>query len=158
MSQDAKREYTIYEIADITQHQAVFFSNDSKRRDYGTGEEFTPVEVFTVGYIADNPGCTAAEIADNWSKTPSAVSQIIKRLRTMKVIESKRDENDSKRQCLYVTEKGKALDQAHRDYEDAKWQPCIEEMLKTFTMDEIYTTYAVLEKWYQFKGKDYQNS
>ena len=81
---DAKRinkEYSNAEAVDIIHQVANLYISTKVPRDYGTGEEYTSVEVHTLKHIADNPGITVTELARHNGKTKGAISQILKRLR-----------------------------------------------------------------------------
>ena len=61
---DAKRvnkEYSNAEAVDIIHQVANLYISTKVPRDYGTGEEYTSVEVHTLKHIADNPGITVTE-------------------------------------------------------------------------------------------------
>ena len=77
--QDSARFLTNYEISDILQHIAAVVNSNPQKNDYlNNGETYTAVEGHTIGFIKDHPGCTATEIACEWGKTTSAVSQLLK--------------------------------------------------------------------------------
>lgn len=77
-----------------------------------------------------------------------AVSQIIKKLEAQNLVYRKKSQENGKLQCLYVTEKGARLNQAHQRYDMNMYQKIMEEdLLKNgFTRQDLNSTFAVLEK------------
>jgi len=148
-----KKKISLYEISDILQHNAVLTISDNVGKNYGTGDNYTPVETHTVSYIADHPGCTATEIAYNWGKTIGAVSQIIKKLRSYELVTAYRDVNDEKRVLLSLTEKGKELDRCHRIFDEQSIGQVYEYLEDIFTANEINTAFLVLKKYVEIYCK-----
>ena len=87
--------------------------------DYGTGELYTSTEVHIVTRIEENPGITAAKIAELTCRTKSAVSQMISKLEAKGLIYREKDPCNGKQQFLFVTEKGKHLSLCHKAYDEA---------------------------------------
>ena len=76
---DAKRvnkEYSNAEAVDIIHQVANLYISTKVPRDYGTGEEYTSVEVHTLKHIADNPGITVTELARHNGKTKGEYAAI----------------------------------------------------------------------------------
>ena len=121
---DAKRvnkEYSNAEAVDIIHQVANLYISTKVPRDYGTGEEYTSVEVHTLKHIADNPGITVTELARHNGKTKGAISQILKKIEDKGLI--CRGESKGENKCpLFLTEKGKSLDQAHRQFDDGTFR------------------------------------
>lgn len=148
--QDSAHYLTNYEISDILQHIATVVSSNPRKNDYlRNGETYTAVEAHTIGFIGDHPGCTATEIACEWGKTTSAVSQLLKKLRQRGVIHAVRDEKDAKRYALYLTEKGKAVDAAHRAYDSEQYQSMIDLLLEHYSREEMDATFRIMRDWYR---------
>lgn len=142
-----KKRFDMYEISDILQHNAVLTMSDSIGKDYGTGKNYTPVEVHTVSYIGDHPGCTSTEIAYDWGKTKGAVSQIIKKLRSYELVVAYRDPTDEKRVLLTLTESGKELDQCHRIHDKKAMALIFKSLKETFTEEQIDDAFYVLQMY-----------
>lgn len=142
-----KSKFTLYEISDILQHNAVLTMTDNIGKDYGTGDKYTPIEVHTIGYIADHPHCTATDIAYEWGKTTGAVSQIIKKLRAYGMVTAVRNPQDEKQILLNLTEKGVKLDRCHRAYDEQTLTLMFKTLRKSFTTEEIDTAFSVLKTY-----------
>ena len=59
----SSKEYSNAEAVDIIHQVANLYISTKVPQDYGTGEEYTSVEVHTLKHIADNPGITVTELA-----------------------------------------------------------------------------------------------
>lgn len=137
----------LYEISDILHRVSMITLNSYGNRDYGTGEQYTSTEVHLVSYIANHPNCTAVEIAREWGRTRSAVSQMIKKLRNNGLIIESSDDNHGKKVLLRLTPKGKMLDAAHCHIDMQYWSDMIGELENHFSDEEISTTFKLLKKW-----------
>ena len=58
----SSKEYSNAEAVDIIHQVANLYISTKVPQDYGTGEEYTSVEVHTLKHIADNPGITVTEL------------------------------------------------------------------------------------------------
>ena len=86
--------------------------------------------------VGDHPGITAKELSDLIRKTPSFCSQNIKKLRAKGYMEQIKNKNNAREYLLQLTEKGKEMYAAHRDFE----QRCLERTLgnlRGFSDDEL---------------------
>ena len=75
-----RKNYSNVEAVDILHQVANLYISTKIPQDYGTGEEYTSVEVHTLKHIADNPGITVTELARHNGKTKGAISQILKKI------------------------------------------------------------------------------
>jgi DNA-binding MarR family transcriptional regulator len=116
-------------------------------RDYGTGEIINMVEVHTLTVIEENPGITVTEVALEWNRTKGAVSQIITKLEKRALITRKKEEGNAKNVHLYVTDKGKLLSKAHKDYDIKELTWADETLRKSYTPEEIDVFYKVMQKY-----------
>ena len=64
-----RKKYNNVEAVDILHQVANLYISTKVPQDYGTGEEYTSVEVHTLKHIADNPGITVTELAWDYAKT-----------------------------------------------------------------------------------------
>ena len=141
-----EKQYTNVEAVDVIHQAANFYISTRMPKDYGTGEEYTSVEVHTLKYIADNPGITVTKLARDNGKTKGANSQILKKLENKGLIYRETSAGDNK--CpLHLTEKGKLLDQAHRAYDEARSGDAINQVRELYTSEEINLAFSVLETW-----------
>ena len=125
-----------YQLADIADHYQQVAQNYYKElHDYGTGELYTSTEVHMISTIEENPGITAAKIAESTYRTKSAVSQMLTKLEGKGLIYKEKDPNNGKQLFLFVTPKGKHLSLCHRAY-DEKNIP-LDEMIELFGRDAV---------------------
>jgi DNA-binding MarR family transcriptional regulator len=116
-------------------------------RDYGTGEIINMVEVHTLTLIEENPGITVTEVALEWNRTKGAVSQIITKLEKRDLIIRKKEAGNAKNVHLYVTDKGKLLSIAHKDYDIKELTRADKTLRNSFTTEEINVFYKVMQKY-----------
>lgn len=152
-----REQISVYEIADIMERVAAALLAGKKPHDYGTGKKYTPIEVHTTSYIGDHPGCTITEIAQNWQKTKSAVSQVVKKLKQEELVRSQVNPKDEKQVMLYLTPEGKLLDARHRAFDEESWKKALKELKKNYSDEEINTTFLVLRDWLQVKDVNYDD-
>ena len=134
-----------YRLADIAdRYQQVAQNYYKELHDYGTGELYTSTEVHMISRIEENPGITAAKIAETTYRTKSAVSQMLAKLEGKGLIYKEKDPNNGKQQFLYVTPKGKHLSLCHKAY-DEKNIP-LEELIELFGQDAV-EKYAEITKY-----------
>lgn len=151
MNQDAYKDYTDIDAVDILHQVSAFYMTTKVPHDYGTGEIYTAVEVHTLKYIVDNEGITVTQLARDSGRTKGAVSQILKKLESKELVFRMADPENDKRSFLYPTEKGRLLDEAHRNYDAKKFGESMNVVRENFTKDEINTTFAVLEAWLEVR-------
>lgn len=152
-----KKELSLYEISDITERVSIAMLGGKKAHDYGTGDKYTSIEAHTVGYIANHPGCTVTEIATEWGKTKSAVSQMVKKLKKTGIVRTETDTKDEKLSHLYLTAKGQELNDAHRAFDEHAWGKSIEGLLRNHSREEINNCFLVLQDWLKVIDPSYQN-
>ena len=116
-------------------------------RDYGSGIEITMNEVHTLSTIADHPGITGTELAEEKVKTPSAISQTVKKLENKGLITRAPHEEHGKKICLYVTQEGQRLSDLHKIYDVQQINRTLSIMLQTCRMEDIETFFTVIEKF-----------
>lgn len=154
---EKEKTLSLYEIADIVERVSIATLGGKKAHDYGTGDTYTSIEAHTVGYIACHSGCTVTEIAAEWGKTKSAVSQLIKKLKKAEIVRTETDPKDEKQSHLYLTDKGQKLDEAHRAFDAHAWGKSIEGLLKSHSQEEINTCFIVLRDWLTVIDHSYEN-
>lgn len=132
----------------IEQMQAFCASN--KSTDYGTGERYHAREIHMLSYIADHPGISPSEIAHNWNQSRGATSQMLRKLTDRGLIQAVQDKSDRRSSFLYVTEKGKDLDQKHKKYDSDNIEVYLDLLRAKYSDDEIQFAYQVLSSWVDF--------
>lgn len=153
MEEKAKKSYNNVEAVDILHQVSNFYISTKVPHDYGTGEAYTSVEVHTLKHIADHNGITVTEISRDYGKTKGAVSQILKKVEGKGLIYRKVDPENENRFHLYLTEKGKELDEAHRRYDEVGFGESMDLVRDEFSEDEIDTAFSVLECWLDIRRK-----
>lgn len=111
--------------------------------DYGTGELYTSTEVHMVTRIEENPGITAARIAEITCRTKSAVSQMLSKLEGKGLICKEKDPHNGKQQLLYVTAKGRQLSLCHKAYDETAVP--IRQIADKFGMEAIEAYIGIVE-------------
>lgn len=76
------------------------------------------MESHTVELIGCHPGITATEISEILEKTPSACSQVIRKLRNKGLVYQDRSEENNRIYNLFLTENGWELYNAHATVDD----------------------------------------
>lgn len=118
-----------------------------RSRVYHDGIALTMLEVHIVTDIAQSPGITSVELARKWDKTPSYLSQLLRKLEEEGLIYRTLNEQNRKYYNLYLTEKGQAVDLHHKEYDIHSILSTNQELLKVFTLDEIITMRRVMEAY-----------
>lgn len=109
----------------------------SIRRDYGSGDKFTMIEVHILTEIYDSSGITVTELAEKWCRTTSAISQIVRRLMKWELINRVNNEKNGKVYNLTVTKKGEELVLLHKKYDNLDIVKTRKKLLKKFTVEEL---------------------
>ena len=148
MEQNIQPKFSAFEISDLWERLAVMTPGAHGTYDYGTGEEYTALEVHLVSYIADHPNYTSSEIARDWNRTRGAISQIIQKLRKNGLVFGKPDPNNAKRILLFLTPKGKLLDAKHRETDESVWKGFLESLRAQYSQQQIDQTFTVLQSLY----------
>ncbi len=116
---------------------------DSLLHDYN-GVVMFQAESQMVKAIGDSPGITASRLAEQFKKTKSACSQLVRKLKKKGWIMQKRNEENSREYNLFLTETGKDIYSRHRDFEDSCYRRAFE-MLSDITPDEM-ESYIKIQK------------
>ena len=106
------------------------------------GETLHPGEGHTLQLIGRNPGVTVSELAATLGRTPSACSQMIRRLRQKGWVRQQRPEENRRLLCLYLTDAGQEVYQRCRCLTHRCWmRNC--QGLAGFTTQQLETYLAV---------------
>lgn len=144
------RVYNLYTFVDI---YSTFMRTP---RDYGSGEKIGLMDVHTLTYIVDNPGVTVTQLALDWKKTKSAVSQTVKRLAGWELITRAKTEYNAKTVLLYPTKKGIECARAHKAHDIEEILATNHELLKSCTQEEINGFYKVISAYVDLFQEDSQ--
>lgn len=129
-------------------HQAsTLYMSSNIPIDYGTGEEYTAVEVHLVEYIVDHPGKTVTELSRDFNKTKAAFSQMLKKIEKKGLIEQREALDSKKKQLYYATEKGHELNTAHLRYDEQAFNNTIEIMRDYCSEKDIEAGFRMLESY-----------
>lgn len=73
-------------------------------------------EIHMIKMVGDCPGIFISEMARNFNVTRAVVAKTVNKLVERGLIQKEEYENDKKRLCLYLTEKGKKAYELHQEY------------------------------------------
>jgi DNA-binding MarR family transcriptional regulator len=73
-------------------------------------------EIHMIKMVGDYPGIFISEMARNFNVTRAVVAKTIHKLEERGLIRKEEDENDKKKLCLYLTEKGMEAHKLHHQY------------------------------------------
>jgi DNA-binding MarR family transcriptional regulator len=148
------QKLSIYEIAEIFEWISIISQPTNASHDYGDGRRFTTVEIHTISYIGDHPGCTVTEIAKTWMKTKSAVSQLVKKLRKQGLVVVEQDQADEKQMLLRLTPSGKMADALHRRFDEVAWERSLGHLKESFSEEEINNAFLVIREWVKWRTEE----
>lgn len=109
----------------------------SSRRYYGTDLDLTMIEAHILTDIYDDPGVTVSQLAKEWNRTTSAISQSVRKLVRWGLIRRENSESDGKIYHLYVTDEGETIAINHKKYDNVDIIKTRKTLLKQFTLDEL---------------------
>ncbi len=111
---------------------------DNSPRSYN-GEVLYQVECHTIQLIGKNQGITNNEIARLMHKTPSAVSQIVHKLRKKGLLEQTRNPENNREYLLSLTPQGWNLFEFHEQYDERNYRQTFEKYFSDISIQEIET-------------------
>ncbi len=107
----------------------------SQKRRYGKYNMYQ-AECHTIEVIGDNEGITAKEISEKLSKTKSAVSQVVKKLREKGFVTESCNSQDSREKNICLTPKGLEVYYYHKEYDDMAYKSILSK-LNHFSSDDL---------------------
>ena len=129
---------------------------DSFPHKYGTVILYQ-TEAQALHEIGEKPGVTNHEIAESLRKSPSAISQIIRRLESKGWVEQVRDAENRRQYQLYLTEQGWVIFRDHDIFEQRCLQRTIDN-LHTFSDADLMTYIQIQAKMNETFRIDIQES
>ncbi|MFR8170067.1 MAG: MarR family winged helix-turn-helix transcriptional regulator [Marvinbryantia sp.] len=154
---DKKRTLLMEEIWE-SQNEAWALMNeyDSLPHQYG---DFVlhQAEAEMIDLIALHPDITVTDLSHILRKTPSACSQIVKKLRTKKWVDQTRDENNNRQYKLKLTDEGYLLFKEHTKFEN-NCKANTFDKLSIFNADELQTFLKIQHKLNEAYAEDVENS
>lgn len=118
--QKEENRYQLYSemIESLDEGCRLILEYDSIPHEYGTTMMYQ-AESQIIHLVGKRPGITAAEIAALFKKTPSACSQLIRKLRKKGWIRQVRNKENNREYQLYLTDSGWEIFEEHDRFERA---------------------------------------
>lgn len=144
-SHDNTERYQLYceMIKQLDEGARLIMEYDSVPHDYGSATLYQ-AESQIIRLVGLNPGITAAEIATIFKKTPSACSQLIRKLRKKNWIGQVRNKDNNREYRLFLTDEGKKIFDDHSCFEEHCYRRTYNN-LSSFS-DEDLETYIVIQQ------------
>jgi len=129
---------------------------DAVPHDYGAAILYQ-AESQIIRLVGRNPGITASEIAAAFNKTPSACSQLIRKLRKKEWIGQIRNEENNREYRLFLTESGMKIFEDHDRFEQRCYQRSFHN-LSDFSEEELRIYIAIQKKLNETFAMDVEES
>lgn len=129
---------------------------DSVPHNYGSATLYQ-AESQIIHQVGNRPGITANEIAAIFKKTPSACSQLIRKLRKKELITQKRNKENNREYQLYLTEDGEKIFRDHDHFEKCCYQRSYQN-LSSFSEEDFKTYIAIQQKLNETFAMDVEES
>ena len=140
---------TPYELSELDYLNTQKYGHYSNNMyDYGTGDKYTPIEVHFVTRIYLNPGITVKEISRLTRRTRSAVSQTVSKLEKRGLIKWETHPRDARQICLFVTEEGQQLSEAHIKFDDDFYGGILNDAIEKFGFEAVENYINILSFFY----------
>ena len=101
----------------VFRHQMLFSLYRSIPRDYGMGVLMNEVDVHTLGYIQENPGILAKQIAEMTYRSKGTVSLSLSKLEEQGFLAQRVNPDKKSERNLYLTPAGEEVCRRHREYD-----------------------------------------
>ncbi|MDD3253141.1 MAG: winged helix-turn-helix transcriptional regulator [Lachnospiraceae bacterium] len=121
--QENKERYQLYcdMINELDEGCRLITEYDALPHDYGSDTMYQ-AESQLIHIVGKNPGITASEIAELLKKTPSACSQLIRKLRKKEWMEQILNKDNNRQYQLYLTDAGWKIYKVHDAFEQCCYQ------------------------------------
>lgn len=129
---------------------------NSVPHNYGSATLYQ-TESQIIHLVGHRPGITASEIAAIFKKTPSACSQLIRKLRKKELITQKRNKENNREYQLYLTENGVKIFEDHDRFEKRCYQRSYQN-LSSFSEDDFKIYIAIQRKLNETFAMDVEES
>ncbi len=126
----------------VNYHRSIY-----KSRDYGTDITLSMLEAHLVTDISNTPGITANILAKKWDKTSAFISQSLKKLEEFDLIYKEVNEENRKYYNLYITDKGREFDLAHKKYDIQSIIKTNRELMKKFPIDDLIKMRIIMKEY-----------
>ncbi len=135
----------LLEQADVLYQFMNLFTDEAQRsRDYGTGESVSMSAVRVLCAILESPDIGGIELADRFYCTTSAISQNLNWLEDHGFIQRVKRYEKNKRKINCITEKGKALCEAHQLENVEMLSTAHDCLIQECSKDEILSFFKVM--------------
>ncbi|MCD8369201.1 MAG: MarR family winged helix-turn-helix transcriptional regulator [Clostridiales bacterium] len=149
--------YTLLNDRHDAIYQFVMHYNDYIYSVHSYAEtELSMIEVHTLSYIEDHPGCNSNDLIQYWDKTKGLISQMLSRLERLGLIKKEKKEGNAKNVYLYVTEEGTRVSKAHKMYDIVDITKTMSELQKECSAEEIESFYHVLSVYNKVIKNDFE--
>ena len=134
----------------------LMYEYDSLPHQYGENTLYQS-EAHIIDLIGEHPEITVTELAAVLKKTPSACSQIVRKLRAKGWVEQVRNEENNRIFNLYLTDSGQRVYQDHTSFNHS-CQASTFRMLETFSTQELEHQLMVQKKLNEAYQEEVQHS
>ena len=134
----------------------LMYEYDSLPHQYGENTLYQS-EAHIIDLIGEHPEITVTELAAVLKKTPSACSQIVRKLRAKGWVTQVRNEENNRIFNLHLTESGQRVYQDHTAFNQS-CQSATFRLLETFSTQELEHHLMVQRKLNEAYQNDVQNS
>ena len=132
------------------------YQYDSMPHQYGK-EILYQSEMHFLQAVGDSPSVTITVIAQQLGKTKSACSQMVRKLVKKELLIQERNEKNNREYYLNLTERGKEIYEAHKDF-DEKCMRRTYESLMDFTEEELRSYISIQKALNQVFQKDVEEN
>ncbi len=154
---ETDREKILTEIwASQNEAYSLMTEYDSLPHHYGANVLYQ-AEAYIVNHIGQQPDITITELADALKKTPSACSQIVRKLVDKGMVEQERNMKNKRLYNLRLTADGKKVYQDHIDF-NRYCQSITFNMLTEFSMEDLQNYLRVQRRINEAYRGDVQRS
>lgn len=134
----------------------LMYEYDSLPHRYGENTLYQ-AEAYIVNWIGRQPDITTTELAEKLRKTPSACSQIVRKLISKGLVEQVRNEQNKRIYNLRLTPDGKRLYEDHIAFNEVCQRETFD-MLSAFTPEELSAHLRVQQRLNEAYRRDVERS
>ncbi|MCP4006007.1 MAG: MarR family transcriptional regulator [bacterium] len=139
---EARARQCMHELTRIANKLRIL---DKRTTDFGTGEPLHAFEIHTIEAIGAGSGRTVTELAEWFSTTKGAVSQVVGRLEARGYIAKERDRDNRKIVLLSLTRRGETARAGHGRFHQ-KMDAAFFAELEDVPMETLRRTFEFLSR------------
>lgn len=121
----------------------------SIRKDYGSGVQLTMIEMHILQDLTEAESQTVSSLAEKWKRTPSAISQIIRKLEDKGLLERLQNKDDRKSYNLILTSLGEQTVLAHSRYDNIDIVKTHKKLFKKYSLEDMAIFFSICESYNQ---------